>query len=133
MIRRQLKLPLNCAMLEVDIADLAELAGGVNYQPINRFPALQQDLTLRATTSVSYQTMTNLVTEHLNSEGGRHGYMVSIEPLDIFQKVGDSGSQQTTWRIRFEHPERTLTTDEANRLIESLAAAAKKKLKADRV
>jgi phenylalanyl-tRNA synthetase beta subunit len=56
-----------------------------------------------------------------------------LQPLDIFQKPADKTHKQTTWRIVLSHPERTLTTEETNKLLDKLAEFAKKEFKAERI
>jgi phenylalanyl-tRNA synthetase beta subunit len=73
------------------------------------------------------------MTENLTKLSGPHGYQFMIEPIDIFQKNDDDEHKQTTWRIILWHPERTLTTDESNKLLDELAGRAKKELNAKRV
>jgi len=133
-VRDGLRLPEHTAGFEIDTeALLSAQPAHKNYRPLNRFPALEQDLCLRAAAKLNYQELTIFMAENLKQLSKDHGYEFSLEPIDIFQKTGDTSHKQTTWRIILWHPERTLTTAETNKLLDELAGRAKKELKAERV
>jgi phenylalanyl-tRNA synthetase beta subunit len=108
-------------------------SGPREYVPINRYPSLEQDFCLRSNTDDSYQKLTDFMLAELDKQTAVHGYGYSLVPLDIFQKSEDKKHKQTTWRIELWHAERTLTTDEANKLFDRIAEAADKELGAQRV
>ncbi len=132
-IRSNLKLPKNCAGLEIKTDALMELASPPRYNPINRFPSLDQDFCLRSSSELSYQQLTDFINGKLKQLSEKHCYEFGIEPLDIFQKKDDKKTKQTTWRIILWHPDRTLTTKETNELLDKLAEFAKKELNAERI
>ncbi|HET9721902.1 MAG TPA: phenylalanine--tRNA ligase subunit beta, partial [Candidatus Saccharimonadales bacterium] len=132
-VRTALKLPQYCAGFELHTEELLNQQASVEYQPLNRFPELEQDLCLRSSAELSYQELTDFLTDELAKIGKRLGYIFRLEPLDIYQKQGDKHSKQTTWRIILSHSERTLTTKEANKALEQLALRAKNELKAERI
>ena len=130
-VRQALKLPEHTAGFEVDIQALAESAPDVKtYMPLPRFPESHQDLCLRTAAGLSYADLTGLVESELAKQSG---YVYIIEPLDIYQRSGDKSHKQTTWHITLSHPERTLTTDEVNKLLDHVAKQAKAKYKAERI
>lgn len=129
-----LKLPSYCAGFEIGISQLHEATPAhKNYQPLKRYPELEQDFCLRSEASLSYKELVGFMEESLSRLTERSGYNFVIEPLDIYQKDGDLRHKQTTWRIILWHPERTLTTEETNNLLDELAARANKELKAERI
>lgn len=129
---QSLKLPAYCAGFEVGIEQLMQVVPPHSqYRPINRFPELEQDFNLRSSVDLSYQELADFMAKNLEKLSKEHGYEFSLEPLDIFQK--DKSHKQTTWRIVLWHPERTLTTSETNKLLDELAAYAKKELNAERI
>jgi phenylalanyl-tRNA synthetase beta chain len=128
-----LKLPRFCAGFDIHTDELMQAASSIKYRPLGRYPSLSQDLCLRTSADLSYAQLTEFVTDFLGNISGKHGYIYQITPLDIFQKKGDEKFKQTTWRISFEHPEKTLTTVEVNKILDELSAQAKKQLKAERV
>ena len=130
--RQALKLPAATAHAEIDFNVLLELSESAsNYQPLNRYPALEQDLCLRTSTKFSYAELTNFLNQQFTAAAKQAGYNYQLEPLDIYQKKKDY--KQTTWRITLSHPERTLTTEEANKLLDEIARKAKETLGAERI
>lgn len=132
-LKAALKLPDNVSILELEIPNLYEQAGALNYQPINKFPALSQDICLRLPAETDFDDADGFVRSELQKLAVKPGLNFELSTLDIFQRTEDKNHKQITWRITLSHPERTLTTAEANKLLDGLAAAAKKDLKADRV
>jgi len=129
-----LKLPQYSAGFEVGLEELLSVTPAHNdYRSLNRFPEVEQDFCLRAPAAIDYQKLTNFMTKSLVELSKEHGYDFWLRPLDIFQKDSDKTLKQTTWRIILFHPDRTLTTEETNRLLDKLADCAKKELNAGRV
>lgn len=133
-LKTGLKLPAAVAQLEIDIDKLHRLVPPIRpYHPLNRFPSIEQDINLRLESAISYERITDFIVRTLTDTSGPHGYHFIWRPLDIYQKPGDSGHKQITWRIILSHPERTLTMEESNRLLDELASRAKAELDAQRV
>jgi phenylalanyl-tRNA synthetase beta chain len=131
---RNLKLPAYCSGFEIGIEPLLQAAPATrSYQALNRFPQLEQDFNLRASSEFTYAELTGFMHSHLETLCRPHGYIFKLEPLDIYQKQDDSSHKQTTWRIILWHQARTLTTEETNKLLDGLAQRAKQELKAERV
>lgn len=130
----KLKLPNHCAGFEIGVEQLLQAANsGGGYQPLNRFPSIEQDINLRTKTDIAYSNLELFIKDELESLTKKEGYGFSISPVDIFQRPEDKDHKQTTWRIKFWHWERTLTTAEVNSLLDIIAASAAKKLGAERV
>jgi phenylalanyl-tRNA synthetase beta chain len=131
---RQLKLPAFSAGFEIGIdALLKPLPPHHRYKPLNRFPQLEQDFCLRSAADLTYAQLDSFMLGNLNELCEQSGYEFTSRPIDIFQKAGDKSQKQTTWRIILWHPERTLTTQETNDLLDELTGRAKKELKAERI
>lgn len=124
--RRAFKLPEYSAGFEVHLDVLKK--SNMTYQPLSRYPSTEQDLTLKVAAKLPYAQLKNL----LESELGKTGYQWSLRPLSIFQEE-NSKTKNISFRITLTHFERTLTTKEANELVEKLAVKAKSELKAERV
>jgi phenylalanyl-tRNA synthetase beta chain len=131
-VAQTLKLPAYCSGFELSLAVLQD-AKGREYQPLNRFPSLEQDITLRSDAKMPYIRLVEFVEAQLAESANEHSYIYQLLPIDIFQKEDESEHKQTTWRIILSHPERTLTTDETNKLLDKIADEAKKKLNAERI
>lgn len=132
-VATEFKLPQFCAGFDLHIEEMLLNASANFYQPLNRFPALEQDFCLRAEAKYNYAQLEAFMRQRLNVATGKHGISYTISAIDIFRKPNDKEHNQTTWRINFWHPERTLTTDEINTLLDIIAKAAKTKLKAVRI
>jgi phenylalanyl-tRNA synthetase beta chain len=133
-VTQKLKLPNLAAGFEVDIELLLNVAKPQRlYQPLNRFPSLEQDFTLRSNAEVPYAKLTGFIDSQLQAESKEQGYLYELLPLDIFQKEHDKDHKQTTWRIILAHPDRTLTTSESNKLLDKIANGAIKELNSERI
>jgi len=132
-VRRQLKLSDQTAGFEIDISALYTASPSVKpYQPLPRFPETSQDLCLRTTKELNYGALTAFLSDRLNESSKKDGYGFRVELLDIYAP-DNQHFKQTTWRIHLWHPRKTLTTQETNQLMDSIADAAKKELKAERI
>lgn len=125
-----LKLPAYSAQAELDLAALAQVSSDVSYEPLNRYPSLGQDITLRVPAGLSYAQLVDFVSNYLDKASLPRGYGGSVSPLDIFQKPSDKAHKNITLRVVMSHPQRTLTTAEINKLLDELAAKTKASLKA---
>lgn len=133
-LRKSLKLPDYTSQIELDSALLQKLTPPLNtYKPLGRYPSLAQDLCLRAASSQSYEKLSGFVGSYLQKTSILHGFEYEIMPLDIFQKTSDNKFKQTTWRLTFTHADKTLTTVEINKILDGLAAEAKKSMSVERV
>ncbi|HET9850598.1 MAG TPA: phenylalanine--tRNA ligase subunit beta [Candidatus Saccharimonadales bacterium] len=127
-----LKLPQVCAGAELFLSTLGPARGDV-YRPLNKYPSTEQDICFRTAVKFSWGELTDFISGSLGKLAQSYGYDRAIEPLDIYQRAGDRGHKQTTWRITLSHPERTLTTEEVNKLFDKLESLVKKEFKAERI
>ena len=132
-LKSGLKLPGYTAQAELDLAALISVSVGSVYELLNRYPSLEQDITLKVTAELSYAEIIDFVSNFLDKASQPAGYSGSVGPLDIFQKPTDKNHKNVTLRIIMSHPERTLTTQEINKLLDKIAVEAKNKLKAERI
>lgn len=132
-LKTGLKLPAYTAQAELSLPALAVASTGSVYEELNRYPTLQQDITLKVPARLSYGQVVDFVSNYLDKASQPAGYQGSVGPLDIFQRPSDESHKNITLRIVMSHPERTLTTGEVNNLLDRLVVATKQQLKADRV
>lgn len=131
---QDLKLPNYSAGFEIGLEYLALVAKpNKSYHLLNRYPSVGQDICLRVKASLGYQTLTDFISSVLKSQSRQHDYEFLITPIDTFQKQGDDEHKQTTWHIELQHPERTLTNEEVNKLFAKIAEQAKSKFNAERI
>ncbi len=132
-IRRSLKLPAFTAGFELDVEALLRLTTERPYQPLSKFPKTEQDICLRVGVGTAYAQVRQCVQDSLAEASNEHGYTFEVLPLDIYQGAKDTAHKQITFRIWLSHFERTLTTEEVNRLLQGIADTAAKQLQATRV
>ncbi len=133
-VRNALKLPDFSAGFELDVTALMHAAvSHAKYKPLNRFPSLEQDLTLRSDSKTTFAEFDDFINGQLDAAATEHGYIYELTPLDVFQKEDDKTHKQTTWRIILAHPERTLTTTETNTLLDEITKTVSKELGAERI
>lgn len=128
------KLPNYSAGFEIDVQALQKSSKSeTGYEPLNRYPSVDQDLCLRTSAKIPFAELNEFLQGVLNDAGAQQGYKFKIEPIDIFQRPQGKDHKQTTWHIAITHPERTLTTEEVNKLFDKISGEAKHQLKAERV
>jgi phenylalanyl-tRNA synthetase beta subunit len=80
-----------------------------------------------------YAKIDGFIKDQLEKAAQEHGYIYELNPLDIFTSEDAPKLKHTTWRIILIHPDKTLTTDESNKLLDKIASEVKKSLKAERI
>lgn len=128
---KALKLPLGSAGFEVGLDHILEAQskdGSKKYSPLSKFPSSDQDVTLRVGKEV---TFSNLQTS-LESELAKLEYAWQLLPLSVFAK-NDEDKKNISFRVRLTHQERTLTTAEVSKVVDSLTWAANQQLQAEQV
>lgn len=132
-VTRALKLPRYCAGFELDTAALKNiLKDRYNYLPLPRFPKVTQDITLKVPADLAYQELYDFVSEEL-SKAQPKNTLPRLSPRDIFQRKEDKDHKQVTLHLEIASYDRTLTDPEVNKLLNTVAAAAKTKFGAERI
>jgi len=131
-VKQALKLPESTAGLEIDpLLFLLRAEEGSPYRPLSRFPSTSQDITFKVTAEATYAEIGFVVEAALQAAAKQHGYVTSLGLLDIYQK--DKANKHFSFRISLTHHDRTLVTEEVNKLLDKIAKSAKAKLKATRL
>jgi phenylalanyl-tRNA synthetase beta chain len=128
-----LKLPVASAGFEIDLDVLAKAEPTLKYHPLNKYPEINQDITLKAPVDIRYIDLAGLLSEELDKASQEKGYIYRLQPLGAFQAADDNDHKKYSWRISLSQPERTLTSDEVNKVFDMLEAAAKSKFNSERV
>lgn len=132
-VRKALKLPEYCAGFELDLHALLQLRQTIKqYKALPKFPKTGQDICLRVPTPTSYQAVYDLVSGMAQDAYGEHA-LVTVSPLDIFQRDADEAYKQITLRISIASYQRTLTDAEVSKLLDDIANKAAETLQAERV
>ncbi len=130
--RRNLKLPRYIAGFELDLAEVLKQAKGQTYTPLSRFPSVEQDISLKVPSSVTYQDLQQVLWGALDQIKPQDTF-ASLSSLDIFQREGDEDHKQMAFRLTIASYERTLQSEEVNNLLDKVASIAKEKLTAERL
>lgn len=128
---KKLKLPYFIAGFELDVLQLLKLTKKTTYQPLSRYPHIEQDISLQVSTEISYQQVFDTVWDVVIAASKDHGYESKILPLDIYENKSKS-EKNITLRVTLNHSNRTLVTEEVNKLMDIISASAKEKLGAKR-
>lgn len=134
-VRKGLKLPEYCAGFELGLLPLLSLLGATpqsRYKPLPKFPAVTQDICLRVPAELPYGDLYQFVREHLH-QNRPDQTSHTLTPVDIYQRDNDPDHKQITLRLAIASFERTLTDDEVNNLLDSIAQAAHQQYAAERV
>ncbi|HEU5187152.1 MAG TPA: phenylalanine--tRNA ligase subunit beta [Candidatus Saccharimonadales bacterium] len=128
--RRSLKLPAYTAGFEVDLDRLKKyVQAAARYERLLKFPATDQDVSLRVPFACAFATVRQSVVDALQADARLR---TRVEPRAIYQAHNDDAHKTITFRITLQHQERTLTTDEVNNLIDQVVAAASAQTGAER-
>lgn len=129
-VRRNFKLPDMIAGFELDLGAISGLSPRPYYRPLLRFPAIDQDVCLRVPHDVTYENLVQLIVQEFVAD---ERLRVTISPLDIYQRPEDPHHRQMTFRISWQHHERTLTTEEVNAWVAKVVKRAHTVYKAELV
>ena len=122
-VKANMKLPEFIAGFEVNLKMLDAYKGSLAYKPLPRFPKTQQDITLKVSLDIPHATIEQSLLTELSKISKEHGYVTEISTIDIYKK---DNSKNVTFRIQLHHPERTLTTQEVNKVIDTVASLGQK-------
>lgn len=132
-IRKALKLPDYCAGLEIGLEELLRLADfGSRYQPLSRYPKVEQDLCLRTKAEVTYGQLHGLFLSELEKFKPENSRTV-VTPVDIYQRPDDTDYKQTTFRLSISSYDKTLRDEEVSAILNQISQAAAAKLGAERL
>ena len=98
------------AMFEIDLESLLQAASEVNisYKAASRFPESYRDLALIVDSDVSSASIQQII--------NRHGLVSGSTPFDVYEGEGvPEGKKSVAYRVVFQSPRGTLTSDEVDR------------------
>lgn len=99
-------------IFEINFSLLQELAEEKKkFQPLPRFPAVLRDLSLMVEERVKAGDLLQAIWE------GGQGLLKEVKIFDLYRgKPVPPGKKSLAFRIKYQHPERTLTDEEVNEL-----------------
>jgi len=131
-VRKALKLPNFCAGVELDLDLLRENYQEVSYKQMSNYPSTAQDVTYEVAADTLWETVHEFIRAELSVARAESGYNFTVVPQDIFQKE-DSDKKRFSFRMEFNHDDKTLKTEEVNKLLENVSKAINEKLGATRI
>ncbi len=131
-VKRDLKLPDYIAGFEINTKLFAKLGQEQNYQPISRFPNITQDITLEVPASTKFDAIAGILDKEAATAAKTEKLTITVEPVDIFQKQ-NSKTKNLTFKLKLNNPERTLTTKEANIIVDSIVEKIETSAKVKRI
>jgi phenylalanyl-tRNA synthetase beta chain len=130
-VHKALKLPAFCAGFELSMDCLVD-GRSLHYNPLPRFPKVEQDICLKVAADLSYEELKRSVEDALDHHRPENT-LCSLTPIDIYQRDDDQEHKQVTLRLAIASYDRTLTDVEVNTLLEQVAATMKDQFRAERV
>lgn len=129
-VTRALKLPKHVAGFEVhmDLINLPEHG----YNPLSKFPAVWQDVTLKVSSSQPYAELRRVVNAALGANAPANTH-IELGDVGVYQAKDDEGHKNVTFRITVTPLNRTLTDKEVAKVTDAIAQEATNQLGAERV
>lgn len=127
---RALKLPQATAGFELDLPTLLGVEKQIAYRKLSKYPSVQQDISLRVPSDVPFQALYDVLSATLLNVPHT---AATLEAIDSYQREGDTSHKQIAFRLSIAHYDKTLMSEEVNRLLDEVAAAAKDKFGAERL
>src|SRR5690606_16849576 len=116
---RNFKLPEYAAGFELSLDAMLELRGQTSrrYRPLSRYPSVERDISLKIASQVSYAELYAALEAAIRTID----IEVDMAPLGIYQP-DDDATKTTTFRLVLTSHDKTLTSDEANQIIDTLVS-----------
>ncbi len=130
-VLRGFKLPAYTAALTLDLQGLQKASQPGKYQPLSRYPAVTQDISLKVDAGVLYEDVSASFWQALAQKVD--GESVVVAPLTIYQSPDDTKTKTITLRVKIASYDKTLTASEVSQVLDHVASELKIKLKAERI
>ncbi|MEO7363943.1 MAG: phenylalanine--tRNA ligase subunit beta [Candidatus Saccharimonadales bacterium] len=122
-VRRNFKLPSASAGFNLSLTDLmksvADPSSG-RYQPLSRFPIVQQDITLKVHADQPFQQVLSALQAAVDERRPTETTM-NLEPVDVY-RAADSDYKHISLRLDISNKLRTMTASEVNTLLDEASA-----------
>lgn len=123
-VLRKFKLPAYTAALSLDLEGLqkAHEAPRQPYAPLSKYPPILQDMSLKVDSDMPYEDLFKSVQDALDDVLDEHSD-AKLSPLAIYQSDDDTAHKTITLRLKLTSHTGTLSTDQANELVNDIAKA----------
>lgn len=106
-VAEKMELDARAYVAELDLDALQDVVSklpGVRYEPVPRYPAFEYDIALILDKRIPAADLRRSILE----KGGKQ--LVNIQIFDVFEgKPLESGQKSIAFRLKFQHPEKTLS------------------------
>lgn len=114
-------------LLEARLDADAPHTRGRTFTPLPAFPAIERDVALLVRQGVSAASVEKVIQER----GG--ALLEGLQAFDLYEGKGlPEGARSVAWRLRFRHPERTLTDREVDDVMGSILKSLQEELNVER-
>lgn len=128
-VTQKMKLPPYATGFEIDLQEFAAaIPSHSSYTPLSKYPSTEKDITLRVVSDVPYEKIASNVASVLATEP----LETSFALIGIYQG-DDMEYKNVTLRLRLTNHERTITADEANKLVAKVVDVARQAFSAEQV
>ncbi len=132
-VRQKLKLPAYSAGFELDIDEILNAHLSTDYYGASpKFPKVQQDISLKLSSSVIFGDVQDLLTKGLLEHNPENTHW-ELGTVDIYQSDDDKEHKNITFRLWISAYDRTLKAEEINNLLDKLATLANQTFGAERL
>lgn len=135
-VRKALKLPTATAGFDLVLTELLAAIGAqpgtTRYESLPRYPKLTQDITLKVPVDLAYRAVYEFLVAEIDTNRPPH-VALSLTPLDIYQRPGDTDHKQISFRLSIASYDKTLRDSEVSVFLDQLAAAASTTFGAERI
>ena len=97
-----------------------------------RFPKVEQDISLKVKTDMPYGELYEFIHEEIIKNQPDNCWW-TLGDVDIYQREDDNEHKQVTLRLTIASHQRTLTAEEVNNILDTVAESAKEKHGAERI
>ena len=129
-VTRALKLPTHTAGFEIHLELLSTPEH--SYNPLSKYPAVWQDVTLKVNAAESFGKLRAIVDTAFGANAPAESH-IALNDVGIYQSQDDPDHKNVTFRITVTPLNRTLTDTEVNTVVDAIAHEANQQIGAERV
>jgi phenylalanyl-tRNA synthetase beta chain len=101
---------------EIDLTSLVNLATSVSYEAVSKYPNITRDLAILVDDHIESNTITQII-----EQTGRP-YLTDVEIFDVYKGNNmDTNKKSIAFRMVFNNPEKTLTTEDVDKIMKKIS------------
>jgi len=127
-LAQALKVPNFAAGFEIDLSIAAGQLSAAAYQPLSRYPSVNLDVTYQCQADQPHTALETCLRKAISTDE----ISAIVQPTDSFQAEAD-GPKRHTWHVLLASYERTLTAEDAQKVLTAADAAMAEQFSAARI